>query len=138
MSMDSFETANRFIAAINVRDVEALATLMSPEHRFIDSLGNVVRGRDVMRQGWAAYFDMVRDYRLTISGRFLTASQDGSEVVLTGSAQGSFWSEGSLRPNSAWSTPVALRALVTDSLVAEWQVYADNEPIREQMRAVSE
>jgi hypothetical protein len=29
------------------------------------------------------------------------------------------------------------RALVRDGQIAEWQVYADNEPIREQMRAAS-
>jgi hypothetical protein len=135
--MDPFEAAHQFVTAINAHDLGAMESLMSPEHRFIDSLGNVVQGRDEMRQGWAAYFDMVRDYRLTINGRFLNSSQDGSEVVLTGIAHGSLWSEGLPRPNSAWSTPVAVRAIVSVSLVTEWQVYADNEPIREQMRAAS-
>jgi hypothetical protein len=133
--MDPYGASNQFVAAINAHDIEALASLMSADHRFIDSLGNVVQGREVMRQGWAAYFDMVRDYRLVIDGRFSTSSQDGSEVVLTGIAHGSYWSDGLLRPNSAWSTPVAIRAIVSASLVTEWQVYADNEPIREQMRA---
>jgi hypothetical protein len=30
-----------------------------------------------------------------------------------------------------------VRAIIRDGQVAEWQVYADNEPIREQMRAAS-
>ena len=135
--MDPFGAANQFVAAIYAHDLGAIRSLMSLDHRFIDSLGNVVQGREAMRQGWAAYFGMVRDYRLNITGRFLTASQDGSEIVLTGTAHGSFWSEGMLRPNSAWSTPVAIRAIVSSTLVMEWQVYADNEPIREQMRAAS-
>jgi hypothetical protein len=29
---------------------------------------------------------------------------------------------------------VALRAGVTDGLIAEWRVYADNEPLRQIMR----
>ena len=58
---------------------------MTSDHRFIDSLGAAVEGRDAMREG----------------------------------------------------TPAALRALVRDGRIAEWQVYADNEPIREQMRAAS-
>ena len=53
-----------------------------------------------------------------------------------GCRQGSYWSDGLKQPNSGWSTPVALRALVRDGQIAEWQVYADNEPIRQQMRAV--
>jgi len=32
------------------------------------------------------------------------------------------------------STPAALRALMRGTLVAEWQVYADNEPIRRCMQ----
>ena len=110
---------------------------MSPDHRFIDSLGNVVQGREAMREGWMAYFQMVPDYRLVLQGRFLAARQDGSEVVLTGTVKGSYCSNGGLRPDSAWSTPVAVRAIVRDSFVIEWQVYADNEPIREQMRTAN-
>ena len=39
----------------------------------------------------------------------------------------------SLNPENRWQTPVAIRASVEDGLVAEWRVYADNEPIRKVM-----
>lgn len=48
-------TAQRFVEAINRHDVEALAALMSAGHRFIDSLGTTIKGRDKMRLGWAGY-----------------------------------------------------------------------------------
>ena len=42
--------AQAFIRAINRQDVDRLAALMSPSHRFIDSLGKVIEGRDKMRK----------------------------------------------------------------------------------------
>jgi ketosteroid isomerase-like protein len=130
------KVATQFVTAINAHDVERLASLMTSDHRFIDSLGAAVEGRDAMREGWKFYFDMVSDYHLDIRSFFI--AEDGkAEAMLVGVASGSYWSNGSKRPDSSWSTPVALRALVRDGQIAEWQVYADNEPIREQMRAAS-
>jgi hypothetical protein len=130
------EVAQQFVTAINAHDVERLATLVTSDHRFIDSLGGVVEGRDSMRNAWQFYFAMVPDYHLEIS-RCFSAETAKHETMLVGVASGSYWSGGLQRPNSSWSTPTALRAVIRDGQVAEWQVYADNEPIREQMRAAS-
>jgi ketosteroid isomerase-like protein len=134
--MTPLEVTEQFVAAINAHDVERLASLMTTDHRFIDSLGTVAEGRDTMREGWQFYFGMVADYALEISRSF-AAKNGGAEIMLAGMASGSYWSEGEKRPNSSWRTPAALRAVVRDGRIAEWQVYADNEPIREQMRAAS-
>ncbi len=123
-------TAQAFVRAINRQDVEALAELMTAEHRFTDSLGNVVEGREKMRAGWAAYFRMVPDYSLAIEEFY----GSGPTVVMLGEAQGTASSDGTLSPENRWKTPAALRAMVVEGLVSEWQVYADNEPIREKMR----
>ena len=99
------EVAQQFVIAINAHDVEKLAALMTSDHRFIDSLGAAVEGRDAMREGWRFYFNMVPDYNLDISRSFV--AQDGKvEAMLVGVASGSYWSNGLKRPNSAWSTPV--------------------------------
>jgi ketosteroid isomerase-like protein len=130
------KVAEHFVATINAHDVKGLASLMTSDHRFIDSLDTVVEGRDAMRGGWTFYFGMVPDYHLDISRSFV--AEDGkAEVILVGVASGSYWSNGIKRPDSSWSTPAAVRAIIRDGQVAEWQVYADNEPIREQMRAAS-
>jgi len=34
----------------------------------------------------------------------------------------------------AWTVPTAWRAVVRNGQVAEWQVYADNEPLRASLR----
>lgn len=116
--------------AINRQDPEAIANLMTSQHRFTDSLGNIYQGREAMRAGWAAYFRSVPDYSLAIEESFA----EGPAVVMLGIAQGTYSSDGALQEENRWKTPVALRALVEDGLIAEWQVYADNEPVREKMR----
>jgi uncharacterized protein (TIGR02246 family) len=130
MDNSSEAVAQAFLRAINRQDVEDLAKLMAPGHRFVDSLGNVVAGREKMRAGWAAYFKMVPDYSIAIEESFC----DGPVVLLLGVAEGTYAPDGTLNPENRWNTPVALRAQVEDGLVAEWRVYADNEPLRECMR----
>jgi thioester reductase-like protein len=61
------DVAEQFVRAINAHNVERLAYLMTSDHRFIDSLGDVVEGRDAIREGWKAYFAMVPT-RLSCSG----------------------------------------------------------------------
>lgn len=125
---DSAETvAQAFVRAINRQDVDALAELMPPEHRFIDALGNVAEGRDKMRAGWAAYFRMVPDYTVAIEETF----SDGPTVAMFGVAQGTYTTDGQLKPENNWSTPTAFRAFIEDGKVTEWRVYCDNEPIRQ-------
>jgi uncharacterized protein (TIGR02246 family) len=128
------KVAEQFVTAINAHDVERLASLMTSDHRFIDSLGSVVEGREAVREGWQFYFSMVPDYNVDISRSFV--AEDGSaEAMFAGVASGSYWSNGIRQPDSSWSAPAALRAVIREGQIAEWQVYADNEPIREQMRA---
>ena len=55
---------------------------------------------------------------------------DGPVVVLFGMARGTYAPDGALRAKNRWETPAALRAVIEDGKVAEWRVYADNEPIR--------
>jgi len=129
MSELSIVVAQQFVRAINRQDVDAIAGLMTEGHRFIDSLGNTVTGSAAMRAGWAGYFRMVPDYSIAVE----EAYSDGPVAILLGTAQGTYLAGGELKPENRWSTPVAIRAFVEDSKVAEWRVYADNEPIRKLM-----
>ncbi len=129
--------AKAFIRAINRQDVDRLVELMSPAHRFTDSLGTVVAGREKMRAGWTAYFRMVPDYAIAIEefypGGAPTDRSGDPVIVMLGIAGGTYTCDGSLHPENHWQTPIAIRAVVEDGLVAEWCVYADNEPIRRLM-----
>jgi ketosteroid isomerase-like protein len=129
MSISPESVARAFVWAINAHDVHAIVELMCAEHVFIDSLGNVIRGRETMRGGWENYFRMVPDYTLTIEE---TCSLE-DVVIMLGAAHGTYTTDGSLLPENAWKTPAALRALIEGGKVKEWRVYADNEPIRQLM-----
>jgi ketosteroid isomerase-like protein len=122
---------NAFVRALNRQDVEGMLALMSPGHRLIDSMGTVVEGLEKMRAGWAGYFKMVPDYTLAIEETYAS----GPVVILMGVAQGTFTRTGEMSPENQWRTPIALRAFVEDGLIAEWKVYADNEPIRRLMKS---
>jgi ketosteroid isomerase-like protein len=128
--MTPSEVVQRFVERINAGDVGGLVALMTEDHRFIDSLGEEVVGREKMRHGWAAYFRMVPDYRIEVREIF----HRGQVVVLIGVARGTYSRGGTLRAENAWQTPAAWRAVVRGDRIAEWQVYADNEPIRQRMR----
>ena len=68
-----------------------------------------------------------------MSSRGVRRFANGSVVILLGVAQGTYTKNGQLTPENHWHTPIALRAFVEDGLIAEWRVYADNEPIRKLM-----
>jgi ketosteroid isomerase-like protein len=131
--MTPIDIVLRFVAAINAKDVERVVGMMTDDHRFVDSLGSEVVGAEKMRQGWETYLRMVPDYEIEVCetcGR-------GEVVVLLGTARGTYTSDGTLHPKNAWKTPAAWRAVVRGARVAEWRVYADNEPIRQRMAADS-
>ncbi|HKF50105.1 MAG TPA: nuclear transport factor 2 family protein [Terracidiphilus sp.] len=141
------DVAMDFVRAINRQDVDALTALMTPDHRFTDSLGNAATGREGMRNAWTLYFQMVPDYSLKIDETYV---QD-SAVILIGSAGGTYSHafeqiqstgmpipDGTSRHQRRWQTPAALRALIHEGKVAEWRVYADNEPLRKLMREGAE
>lgn len=121
--------AHAFVRAINRQDADALADLMTEEHRFIDSLGNIVEGQEKMRTAWTKYFRLVPDYTVAVEETL----SDGHVVLMLGMAQGTYSPDGQLRPENHWGTPTAFRAFIQDQKVAEWRVYCDNEPIRQRM-----
>src|SRR5271157_4598526 len=130
MAPPSFESVRRaaqaFVDAINRHSVEGIADLMTEDHVFVDSLGTKIAGKQALRAGWEGYFHMVPDYAIVIDETFL----DAAGAVMLGTARGTYSTDGVLRPENEWSTPAAFRALIRGPLVAEWRVYADNEPIR--------
>ena len=117
--MGSREVIEAFVKAINARDVEALAELMSDDHLFIDAHGNEVAGRETMTAGWRGYFEWFPDYQIEVVRTF----SDGEEFGMFGFASGSFKGNA----DQSWRLPAAWRAVVKNQRVAVWQVYADTK-----------
>lgn len=117
--------AIRFVNEINRHDVGAMAALMAPDFRFVDGLGHELRGRERMAQAWTVYFQQFPDYRIAIREHF----SQGHVVALFGTASGSVADPGNPPTVHRWTIPAAWRAVVWESHVSEWQVYADNLPV---------
>jgi ketosteroid isomerase-like protein len=118
--MTSVDTFMEFAAAINRHDVEALTALMTPDHVFVDSVGQRVEGATAMEAGWRAYFAMCPDYWI----RADDVVADGSVVLAAGEAGGTI-------DSVAWRIPAAWKAVTRDGKVMEWRVFADNKPVFE-------
>ncbi|HXN71425.1 MAG TPA: nuclear transport factor 2 family protein [Candidatus Acidoferrales bacterium] len=123
--MSPTETVLQFMDRINQRDVDKVAELMTEDHVFTDSLGNSVRGREKMRDGWRDYYAFCPDY--WVSHEEIFAS--GNLVAVFGSAGGTIAANGKLPPENKWKISAAWLALVENGLVKEWRVYADNKPV---------
>ena len=123
------DTVLAFLKQINARNVDGLSALMTEDHVFVDGLGNRMQGREAMRKGWAGYFRMFPDYRVSHADIF----SQGDVVAAFGSAEGTLAVKEELPEANHWSAPAAWRAVVRDGLIAEWQVYADNQSARKIM-----
>lgn len=121
--MNSTEVFNRWLAAINSHDVDALTALMSPDHVFVDSLGNRVNGARSMEAGWRSYFAACPDYWIRV-GHVMA---EGDTILAAGEAGGTIDGE-------SWRIPAAWKAVVRNDNVVEWQVFADNKPVYEILR----
>jgi ketosteroid isomerase-like protein len=120
----------RFVEAVNGRDPEKVLEQSSDELVLVDSLGFRTAGRGSVREAWAAYFKMVPDFRITLD----QVIERGEVVVALGCASGTCSDGGPPKPENRWSTPAAWRAVVRAEKVAEWRIYADQEPMRAIMR----
>jgi ketosteroid isomerase-like protein len=124
------EIVLKFEQLINSRSAEAICGLLTEDSAFIDSLGNRAEGISKLRPAWAGYFKMVPDYSISHSEIFAHENT----VAMFGTAQGTFSKGGETKKEDFWKTPAAWRAVVKDGKIAVWQVFADNEPIRQIMR----
>jgi ketosteroid isomerase-like protein len=127
--VEASEAAVReFIARINGHDVDGIVALSTPEHRFVDGLGQVLTGHDPLRAAWSAYLKIFPDYRIEIESLAVA----GALVLAAGSASGSV-APGTPQEQH-WRIPAAWRAQVKGDLIDAWQVYADNTPVFELLK----
>ena len=123
------EVVLAFMERINAADVEEICALMTDDHVFVDALGTRIQGREKMRQAWTAYFGWIPDYKVSHE----EILPKGNLVAAFGTARGTYAVDGKFREENKWEIPAAWLAVVRDELVAQWRVYADNQPVRKLM-----
>jgi hypothetical protein len=99
-----------FNEAINAQDLVGLCDLMSSDHRFVDSAGGTVIGKESCRAAWASFFDSFPDYRNVF---------DRITVVAPGQATIDGRSECTFEPLHG---PARWHATVAGGLIVEWRV----------------
>jgi len=52
-----------FNEAINAQDLDRLGELMTDAHRFVDSTGDTIDGKDACIDAWRGFFAAFPDYR---------------------------------------------------------------------------
>ncbi len=125
--MTPSEVAFAFVEAINAKDIERLANLMTPNHKFIDGDGSVHAGKDQMKAGWTEHLKLIPDLTLTVSMQF----EEKNTVVLLGQSSGTIIQNGQLMPENSWQVPCAWRVLIESEKVAEWQLFANQCALHE-------
>jgi ketosteroid isomerase-like protein len=111
---------DNFVDAINGHNVDAICSLMTDDHAFIDSQGNEVFGKEKMRAGWSGYFQLFPDYTIEITTVFI----DGNTVGAFGFASATFEGLSSKKENY-WRLPASWKADIKGDKIQCWQVYAD-------------
>ena len=125
--MKPVEVALAFVAAINAKDVERLAELMTTDHTFIDGDGSEHLGRDPMQAGWREHLELIPDLTLFVSDTY----EREDTVVLLGWSSGTIAQAGQLKAENAWHVPCAWRGVVSSERVAVWQLYANQCALHE-------
>ena len=100
-----------FNEAINARDIGRLSSLMTEGHRFIDSAGTVVSGKQACAEAWRGFFAAFPDYRNVFT---LVSNAGGGVGEIAGHSE---CSEPVLAGPARW------QAIVVNGLVDEWRVY---------------
>ena len=125
--MTPTQVAFAFVDAINSKDIECLASLMSVNHKFIDGDGSEHVGKEQMKVGWKEHLELIPNLTLTISLHF----EEENIVVLLGRSSGTIIQNGEFRPENSWQVPCAWRVLVESEKVVEWQLYANQCALHE-------
>lgn len=121
---EKIEIIKQFNDCINNSDITKLAELMTENHTFIDRVNTRVEGKQIMIEGWQAFFKSFPDYR----NHFENLIVRDDFIVITGYAT---CSEPLLDGKFLWS------AKIENGLVAEWKVYDDNPHNRKKLNLVN-
>jgi ketosteroid isomerase-like protein len=112
-----------FVENINRHDIASIGDLMAEEHKFIDSHGNIIYGKDNMTKAWEAYFDWSPDYLIEI-----TDIVESEKIIgLFGFAEGTYKGLRVKNNEYHWRLPATWKTVVSEGKVQLWQVFADTK-----------
>jgi ketosteroid isomerase-like protein len=117
MTEDVEAVVRAFNACINRRDIQGLSRLMTDGHRFMDSAGTAVSGKQACLDAWGGFFSAFPDYR----NQFDRIIPSGNKVIIVGASTCS---------DARLSGPALWQAIISDHRVDEWRVFKDTPASR--------
>jgi ketosteroid isomerase-like protein len=117
------EIFNNFVTAINEHDINKIYSLMTDDHKFIDSYGNEITGNDKMKSGWIGYFNWFPDYKIEITDLFI----EKNTIAAFGFASGKYHKKQSDDNDNSFRIPAAWKVIIENNKIKYWQVYADTK-----------
>lgn len=106
--------ATEFNDHVNDANLRALASLLSEDHRFIDSLGNMVTGKPACIAAWNGFFQAFPGY----SNTFERFHEVDRTVLITGFSK--------CPTHRELTGPAIWTATVVADRLTEWRVFEDN------------
>ena len=103
---DPYDLVIAFNECISRGDIDELASLMTDNHTFADSVGNMVAGKAAVLEAWRDFFHSFPDYRNT----FEQWKVEGDVVTIRGRSHCS---------DKRLDGPALWRAVVLDQALAE-------------------
>jgi ketosteroid isomerase-like protein len=119
---DNIAAALRFVDLINNKDLDRVAEMMPPDHRFQLADGLTLDGKASSVAAWQGFFARYPDLNLVIDE---VAAADSQRVLLVGRTESA---QPEMNTTAVWS--VYVRA----GQVAIWQVFPDSPEVRSTLR----
>lgn len=110
------KVARKYVAAVNARDVQGVASLLADECRYVDSRGDWIDGRENVLTATRRFFELEENFRFEDTEMVL---HDG-DVLIRGSTSAD---DPRLAQDTLW------RARVEDGKIAHWQSFGAGEPV---------
>lgn len=119
--MNIMSIFNQFVEAVNNHDLYTMELIISPDHIFIDSIGNKIINRRSVLDAWEVYFRLFPDYSISIIETYLNYSY----LAAFGYASGTFGIQYEHHSSNHFYLPAAWRTIIEKECIKYWQVYAD-------------
>jgi peptidase E len=117
---------NEFINYINDHKIDKLIEFIGDETVFKDSLGIYVDGKSEIKKAWNTLFSLFPDYTIKVDE--IVNKKD--TIGIFGTASGTYLNNNELSGVDSFRIPASWKVVVKNNRIIEWQVYADNEPVR--------
>lgn len=128
--VNAVDVVLKFTNLINTRNADSVCSMLADHAVLIDSLGNRIEGLPLLRAAWESYFMMMPDYHVEHTEIFA----EGDRVAIVGTVGGTLSRDGQLHRENYWRSPAVWKAVAKDGKIVLWQIFADNEPLRQVLR----